>query len=105
MNTSRFLWFSFVFSGGGYFRLFPHEMLRFLTNRANYVMTYFHLRDFDPDQPVVPSLSPWRRFKSYYGLGRALPKLTRLLDEFPFVSLYEAEALVPWDRVRRVRLA
>lgn len=105
MNTARLLGSPFIFSGGGYFRLFPYGMLRYLMNESNYVMTYFHPRDFDPEQPVVPSLGPYRRFKSYYGLRRAFPKLKRLLADFPFVSLYQAEALIPWHEARQVRLA
>ena len=53
-------------------------------------MTYFHPRDFDPDQPVVPGLSMKRRFKSYVGLSSTERKLGILLEKYKFFSLEEA---------------
>ena len=32
-------------------------------------MTYFHPRDFDPNQPILEGLSLKRKFKSYYNLS------------------------------------
>lgn len=87
---------SLVFSGGGYFRLTPGAMLDNLFARSDYVMTYFHPRDFDPDQPVAPGLSRRRRFKSYVGLAGAFAKLDRLLTTLDFVNLSVAEARVDW---------
>lgn len=88
-----------VFSGGGYFRLFPYALLRRWTRRADYVMGYFHPRDFDPGQPVLRHLPLHRQFKSYYGLKGAFPKFLRLIEEFDFISLEEAERRVDWERV------
>ena len=96
MNTRRVLGREIVFSGGGYFRLFPYSLLRKWTERSPYLMTYFHPRDFDPDQPVLRGLSPIRRFKSYYGLGTAESKLRRLLGEFEFTDLQGAVARIDW---------
>jgi len=67
--------------------------------RSDYVMTYFHPRDFDADQPMIPGLSRARQFKSYYGLKGCLPKLKQLLIDFPFVDLTEADRQVDWTRV------
>lgn len=72
--------------------------------RSPYVMSYFHPRDFDRGQPVVPGLGMGRRFKSYVGLGTAFSKLERLLAEFEFVDLARAEALVDWASARRIPL-
>ena len=99
MNTATFLGRRVIFSGGGYFRFFPLPLLRHFTRRADYMMTYFHPRDFDADQPMVPNLSSVRRFKSYYGLGGAQRKLEALLDEFPFINLTEAEKAIEWNEV------
>lgn len=87
---------SMVFSGGGYFRITPGPLLDRLFTRGDYVMTYFHPRDFDPDQPIVPGLSRSRRFKSYVGLASAFNKLDRLLGTFEFVNLGEAEEQIDW---------
>ena len=45
-------------------------------------MTYFHPRDFDADQPMIPNLSLPRKFKSYYGITNSLKKLDFLLNSY-----------------------
>ena len=97
MNTRRVLGRDIVFSGGGYFRLVPYPLLHRWTERAPYVMTYFHPRDFDPGQPVLAGLNPMRRFKSYYGLGTTESKLRRLLGAFDFTDLRGAVARIDWN--------
>lgn len=104
INVGRFLGARFVFSGGGYFRLFPYSMIRSLMRRSHYVMTYFHPRDFDPGQPLVAGLSPLRVFKSYHGLGGAEAKLERLISDFEFIDLRTAVARTDWSQARRVVL-
>ncbi len=97
MNTARILSRELVFSGGGYFRLFPYSMIDRLMRRSDYVMTYFHPRDFDPDQPMIEDLPLTRKLKSYCGLSRALGKLERLIDDHEFVDLRTAESQVAWE--------
>lgn len=104
MNVASLLGRRFVFSGGGYFRLFPGVVLQRLFARGDYVMTYFHPRDFDPGQPVLDGLPRMRRFKSYVGLAGAMGKLERLLTELDFLDLEAAEAAIDWARVPRLRL-
>ena len=67
-------------------------------------MTYFHPRDFEPDQRFLPGLGPVRRFKSYYGLAGAEAKLRAILSEFPFESVQAAEQQVDWPATPLVRL-
>ncbi len=104
INTVRVGGRRLVFSGGGYFRLMPYPLLRRFTRRSPYVMTYFHPRDFDPGQPIMEGLSPLRVFKSYYGLRRAARKLSRYLDDVPWMTLSEAEAQVDWAKAPVVDL-
>jgi len=75
--------------GGGYFRLLPTWLLeRSLTQAAHddppVAMLYFHPWEFDPDQPRLPlgSMSRWR---TYAGIFRTRPRLSRLLASRPFV--------------------
>lgn len=102
MNVLSLSGLRFVFSGGGYFRLLPYLVQRRLFASSNYLMTYFHPRDFDPGQPVVEGLSLIRRFKSYWGIKGAERKLRRLLVEFDFVDIAEADRLVDWQNVQRI---
>lgn len=98
LNTMNFFGRRLVFSGGGYFRLAPSSILsRLFSNDHDYLMTYFHPRDFDPNQPVLPNLSPIRRFKSYVGLSGAERKLESLLRQYYFQDLSGAAKQISWD--------
>ena len=91
-----------VFSGGGYFRIMPYPAIKYFMKRSDYVMTYFHPRDFDSEQPRIKGLSALRRFKSYYGIKNAFQKLEHLIHDFRFVDLHEADLMTSWDNMRVV---
>ena len=104
INTNTILGKPFIFSGGGYFRLLPYELIKSFTKKSDYVMSYFHPRDFDYEQPLVPGLSLPRRFKSYVGLKKCKPKLERWLNDFDFIDLQEANKKVNWAKTPIVNL-
>jgi polysaccharide deacetylase family protein (PEP-CTERM system associated) len=104
LNTHSMMGNRFVFSGGGYFRLLPYSILKKLFTSHDYVMTYFHPRDFDPGQPVIGDLSLIRRFKSYYGLKEARSKLVKILQDFDFTDVQTAVRLIDWQSVERVEI-
>ena len=104
MNTFSVLGRDIVFSGGGYFRLLNYHIIRQMMLRSDYVMTYFHPRDFDAEQPMIPSLSMTRRAKSYVGLKSAMPKLVRLIKEFDFHSLMSADSQLAGSDLPRIRV-
>ena len=104
LNTHSFLGKDFVFSGGGYFRLSLLVLLNKLFGEADYLMTYFHPRDFDPDQPSIPGLTASRRFKSYVGLKSSFSKLEIIIEKYNFESIGSAEAKINWDDVPNVEL-
>ena len=105
LNTYSILGNRLVFSGGGYFRLLPYPVLKSLFERSDYVMTYFHPRDFDEHQPVIPNLSLMRRFKSYYGLKHAEDKLVRLLNQFDFIDINTAIQTINWKLVDKINVS
>ena len=104
INTANILGKNFVYSGGGYFRLLPSTFLSYRFFRDDYVMTYFHPRDFDPDQPVLEGLGRVRAFKCYVGLASAESKLRRLLSDHDFMTVEEAVGNVNWSTVSVVTL-
>ena len=57
-----------------------------MTRKSDYVMAYFHPRDFDPEQPRL-KLSINRHFKSYVGLKSSQAKLERWLKDYRFTSV------------------
>ena len=104
INTHTILGKPFIFSGGGYFRLLPYKIIENWTNQSNYVMTYFHPRDFDIDQPIIPGLSLSRRFKSYVGIKNCKPKLEKWLRSFDFIDLNQADKKINWNHVPKIKL-
>jgi peptidoglycan-N-acetylglucosamine deacetylase len=104
INTHQVYSKPIIFSGGGYFRLLPYNVIKYWSSSADYVMTYFHPRDFDHQQLVVPGLSLPRRFKSYVGLKQCQPKLEQWLKDFDFVDLETANKNINWDDVPVVKL-
>ena len=104
INSKSFFGKSFIYSGGGYFRLFPLCLIKEWLANDSYVMTYFHPRDFDADQPVVPGLNFVRYFKSYVGLNSALSKLDNLLKANKFITLEEANNIVDWPSAKKINL-
>lgn len=104
INTHTILGKPFIFSGGGYFRLLPYKLIKSFTRKSEYVMSYFHPRDFDYEQPIVPGLSVPRRFKSYVGLKRCKFKLECWLNDFDFIDLQQADKKVNWAKTPIVNL-
>ena len=97
LNTVRLFGKEIVFSGGGYFRALPYSFIHSQMKKSDYVMTYFHPRDFDPAQPVLKSLPFKRRLMSYVGLQGALPKFKKLLLDHSFVDLAKADKQMNWE--------
>lgn len=104
INTHKILGKDIVFSGGGFFRFFPYPFIKHWSIQSPYLMTYFHPRDFDSEQPVVESLPAMRKFKSYVGLKKAFPKFQRYLNDFNFISIEQADKLIDWEKARKFKI-
>jgi polysaccharide deacetylase family protein (PEP-CTERM system associated) len=104
VNIQRVLGKDIVFSGGGFFRFFPYFLIYYWTKKSPYLMTYFHTRDFDPGQPMIDSLPIMRKFKSYVGLKTCFAKFQKLLNDFEFVNVEEADLLIDWKTTRVIKL-
>ena len=99
INTFNILNNRIIFSGGGYFRILPYFFLKKLMSKSDYVMTYFHPRDFDPNQPILDNISLMRYFKSYVGLSSSQKKIEKLFEDFKFLSVFEACNKIEWSTV------
>ena len=104
INTKTILGKTIIYSGGGYFRVIPNYLLKKWSNEDDYIMSYFHPRDFDPSQPMIQSLSLKRKFKSYVGLKSAESKLKNWLKDYEFLDIKTADNLIDWETVKRVNL-
>lgn len=94
-----------VFSGGGYFRLFPYPLIKkWSKESSDYMMSYIHPRDLDAGQPMIQSLPLARKFKSYVGLSGAEGKLRKWLIDFDLVDVETASSQIDWASVPVVKL-
>jgi len=74
-------------SGGGYFRLLPYAMSRWLIGRVNATdrepaVFYFHPWEIDPGQPRIAGIDAKTRFRHYVNIPRMESKLQQLLEDF-----------------------
>ena len=104
INTKTILGKTIIYSGGGYFRLAPYSILKKWSKKDDYIMSYFHPRDFDSSQPVIESLSLTRKFKSYVGLKNSETKLKKWLKDFDFTDIESANKKINWDKAKIVNL-
>ena len=104
INTHHILGRPLIFSGGGYFRIIPYHLIKLWTKKSDYVMTYFHPRDFDYKQPILQDLSISRRFKSYVGLKKCKSKLEKYLNDFDFIDIKSANKIIDWTVAPKINL-
>ena len=86
-TTLRFLNRNWPASGGGYFRLMPYGLSRWMLRRVNEIdqlaaVFYFHPWEIDTDQPRIPGISAKTRFRHYVNIHRMEARLNRLLGDF-----------------------
>ena len=73
--------------GGGYFRLLPYPVSRWLIKQLNDgegrpAIFYFHPWELDPGQPRVPGIDVKTRFRHYVNLAQTERRLRRLVADF-----------------------
>jgi polysaccharide deacetylase family protein (PEP-CTERM system associated) len=95
VTTMRVLNRNFPSSGGGYFRLLPYALSRWMLKRVNAGdgqsgIFYFHPWEIDFDQPRVDGISSKTRFRHYINISRMESRLNRLFADFK------------WDRMDQV---
>mgnify|MGYP005846321117 CR=1 FL=1 len=97
INIYKFLNYKIPFSGGGYFRIMPYGLLNYFFRNSDYIMTYFHPRDFDPYQPIIKELPIYRKIKCYYGIQKSLYKFNKIIDDFKFMDITTATKIINWN--------
>jgi polysaccharide deacetylase family protein (PEP-CTERM system associated) len=84
--------------GGGYFRLLPYALSRWMMERVNRedrqpALFYFHPWEIDPGQPRPQGLGAKARLRHYINIDRMQSRLARLSRDFA------------WDRMDRIFLS
>jgi polysaccharide deacetylase family protein (PEP-CTERM system associated) len=97
ITTLRVLNRNLPSSGGGYFRLLPYALSRWMLSRVNghdreSGIFYFHPWEIDTGQPRIAGISSKTRFRHYVNIGRMEGRLNQLLSDFK------------WDRMDHIFL-
>jgi len=83
--------------GGGYFRLLPYALSRWMMAKVNRddqqpALFYFHPWEVDPDQPRPEGIGAKSRFRHYVNIDRMESRIEALARDFA------------WDRMDRIFL-
>ena len=102
-----------AYSGGGYFRLLPYWLVSRTMAKREYNICYFHLNDLLQEKYKLMSKVAYEEYfkepgtlknrliryaKGNAGRGDTLGKLTKLIEEHPFISIREADKRIDWDK-------
>jgi polysaccharide deacetylase family protein (PEP-CTERM system associated) len=87
ITTLRAFGRNFPSSGGGYFRLLPYALSRWMLQRVNSTdrqpgIFYFHPWEIDALQPRIPGIGAKTRFRHYVNIDRVEARLNQLLTDF-----------------------
>lgn len=117
--TTKVLGKQIAYSGGGYFRFFPYGFIEKEMKKAPYSMTYFHLGDLLPVASGVMSREEYERYfaepgtlKARYsrylkfnvGVKKSKKKLFRLLDDWSFCNVFEADRTIDWSNAEVITI-
>lgn len=111
--TTKVLGKEIAYSGGGYFRFFPHWFVKNRIGGSGYSMCYFHIGDLIPANSGVMSKEEYENYfkepgtlknrymrylKSNLGKKNAFPKMLSLIQRTDFISLEQADKMIDWER-------
>jgi polysaccharide deacetylase family protein (PEP-CTERM system associated) len=97
ITTVRLMERNLPAGGGGYFRLLPYALSRWMMRRVNQAdrqsaIFYFHPWEIDPGQPRPEGVGAKSRFRHYVNLDRMEGRIKALTRDFA------------WDRMDRIFL-
>ncbi|UXH76719.1 XrtA system polysaccharide deacetylase [Roseateles amylovorans] len=94
VTTLRFRGKNYPSSGGGWFRLLPYGMTRWMIERFNRIegrsaVFYFHPWEIDTEQPRIAGIDAKTRFRHYVNIGRTEARIAQLLADFDWGRMDE----------------
>lgn len=108
-----------AYSGGGYFRFFPYWFIMSNMKNNNYNICYFHIGDLIYSQNHMMTRNEYeiyfqekgscfnrlkRHFKSTVGTKGAFGKMEKLIGQYDFVNLAQADNDIDWSKINIVKL-
>ena len=94
VTTLRLFNKNFPSSGGGYFRLLPYALSRWMIQKVNAndqqaAVFYFHPWEIDAEQPRIAGIDGKTRFRHYVNIGRMQDRIAQLLSDFSWGRMDE----------------
>ena len=94
VTTLRWRGKNYPSSGGGWFRLLPYGVSRWMIERFNRIegrsaVFYFHPWEIDPAQPRIAGIDAKTRFRHYVNIGRTESRIEQLLGDFAWARMDE----------------
>ncbi len=97
-RTFNFFGGHVIYSGSGYFRIYPYPIVQKLFKASAYEMAYYHPRDFDNGIHKVLDKHVFVKLKYRIGTNSSRLKLEKLVNEFDFITMRKAVTQVDWEK-------
>ncbi|RJO60414.1 DUF3473 domain-containing protein [candidate division WS5 bacterium] len=92
-STVKILGKRLPYAGGGYFRLYPLILTKYLIQKSNKngqpCMFYLHPYEMGPVIPCIYELGYYRRFRHYYNCNKSSNRLKEIIQVFNFSTCIE----------------
>ncbi|RLD52382.1 MAG: polysaccharide deacetylase [Bacteroidetes bacterium] len=97
-RTFNFFGSHIIYSGSGYFRIYPYPFVKKLFKASAYEMAYFHPRDFDNGIHKYLDKHAFIKLKYRMGTNNSRFKLEKLVNAFDFVTMEKAVNQFDWKK-------
>ena len=119
VSPVNFLGHQIVYSGGGYFRVFPEIYIKHMIKKSNYTMLYFHIKDLASIKSGFMTRSDYeeyfkekgslirrikRYFKANFAIGNTFEKFKSVVYNGKFLKLEQIDETIKWDNLKRIIL-
>ncbi len=94
-------------AGGGYFRLYPYALSRYLfkqATRENPGVFYLHPWEIDPEQPRIKEAGLFSKFRHYNNLSVCRNRLDKLIKDFDFDTMSTLIGKLDIDNLETINL-
>lgn len=104
-RTFNFFGDHIIYSGSGYFRVWPYWFIKQRFDASDYEMAYFHPRDFDNHIHKMFKGNPYLQLRYRIGTNQSQKKMKTFVKDFSFLTIREAVKQIDWDSVGILNLS
>ncbi len=99
-RTFNFFFGHLIYSGSGYFRVYPYSFVKNMFRSSTYEMVYYHPRDFDNGIHKYLNNHPLIKLRYRIGTNSSRLKLEKLVNDFEFVTMEKAIDQFNWEKAK-----